>query len=942
MYALTRERHTSRDLDGPVRRSLPIGEYLLLAVIVCSAFALRYKFNFVDVHPNNYGSCDASEYLRNAGALLNLQSLPVDFWHNAWRTLTGSATPEQLAAVKTNLEPLKGLYISGPVFPLFLAASYAFSLTQFDMLTWGPPVFANCVISALTCLFIALTGSYAFNKQTGFLAGFIAALYPAFIINSGRLYSETFAAFLLSFILFLTVRNFGSESGVGTAFGTAIINGASAAALQFTRSAMVVVSVILIPITLFQQGIRKGVASLVGLLIGFAVIAAPWLVFQKLAFGTSSLVVDRVGHYNFFVGNNVDTLGWLSFPYPDGSGTNEKPMLQLAKESIAKGPFRWLKLLQDKPIRLFAFPWNDFRTSLGPLSFQSQVLIHQALLLLAAIGIGLGFAMGERKSADLGYERSTNRSRGSGAKMFILFVLFVHAAYLLFITIPRYNLTAIPELLIFSAAGITATARLMQARKGLLPASTIVMSAILLFLLVRLPFVSMLASLAGAERAGIGLALEHLLIVCVMLALTVSLWIGVNRLTAGDGGETRSKPGRFTAHFLVAALFALTLPLLGFPASAMGRWYEWQYRALYPQMKVEQAFNLPADYQKSMNGRQAYLMADFEGLSGLNGYKVTVNGKPVDSPAIPSIALSDDFARFQTVKDNEFMREGEWVFDVLSQSAGMRPDALRQWFLIPLPKDAVVPNGKVTVALEKVDGPALGRFFGTYPISGKTVSIPHPFLYSWEKAFYGVENDHGFSDTRYDFKIQSMAAQPIDKDLSPALGKQAGRFNLHLIGGPRNAFNDKIYTVEQTSPPPDSVQSLGAVHGKHLTLVPNHKVTLTLPENPAYSQNDFWLVRVKGKARATEADGILALKIRATTAAQGKTYVSPWAPSIDCGQSQWSSFDTAVPLQPGALGGALKQLTLEGQASSPVLVDDLTLEVLRAPQNPLHPGNIIY
>lgn len=944
VYALTRTRHTSRDFDEPTRRSLPVGEYLLLALIVGVAFALRYHFNFVELHPNNYGSCDASEYLRNAGALLNLQNIPVDFWHNAWRALTGSATPEQLAAVKADLEPLKGLYISGPVFPLFLAASYAFSFTQFDMLAWGPPVFANCILSALTCLFIALAGSHAFNKQTGFLAGTFAALYPAFIINSGRLYSETFAAFLLSFIIFVTVKNFGSESGVGSAFGTALINGASAAALQFTRSAMSVVSLMLVPITLFQQGIQKGIVALIGLLIGFAIIATPWLVFQKLAFGSASLIVDRVGHYNFFVGNNIDTLGWLSFPYPDGRGTNEKPIIQLAKESVARGPVRWLKLMQDKPLRLFSFPWNDFRTPLGPLTFQSQVLIHQALLLLAAIGIALGFAAGQRQTADSGYERSATRTRGNGAKMFILFVLLIHCAYLLFITVPRYNLTAIPELLIFSAAGITATAQLMQSRKGLLPASTIALSAILLYLLVRLPFVPMLAALAGAERAGIGLGIEHLLIVCALSALAISLWIGINRLTMADGGEIRSKPGKLIAHVVVIILFAIALPELGLPAAANGRWYEWQYKALYPQMKVVQTFKLPPDFQKNMIGRQTYLLADFEGLSGLNGYKVSVNGKTISAPAIPSIALCDDFTRFQTVKDNETMREGEWVFDVLSQSSGVRPSALRQWFLIPLPKQTPGSDGKLEVAIEKADGVALGRFFGTYPISNKTVSIPNPVLYSWEKAFYGVENDHGFSDPRYDFKITSMAAQSTDKDLSSMVGKQAGRFNLHLIGGPRNAFNDKIYTVEQTPPPPDTVQSLAQAHGNHMTLLANQKISLTLPAIPPYSPQDLWLLRIKGKAMMAPGNdgGTLSLHLKAATADKVKSYVSPWAPSIDCWQSGWSSFDSAAPLQPSALGSAVQQVTLEGQASAPMLLDNLTLEVMRAPQNPLHPGNIIY
>ena len=115
--------------------------------------------------------------------------------------------------------------------------------------------------------------------------------------------------------------------------------------------------------------------GLVGLAIGFACVALPWLAFQKVAFGDASLIVDRVGHYNFFVGNNTDTQGWLSVPYPDGRGIEEKPLHGISgEEAYQRNPSHWWSLLPvDKPLRLFQFPWNDYRTPIDRLGFKGQV-----------------------------------------------------------------------------------------------------------------------------------------------------------------------------------------------------------------------------------------------------------------------------------------------------------------------------------------------------------------------------------------------------------------------------------------------------------------------------------------------------------------------------------------------------------------------------------------
>ncbi len=160
-----------------------------------------------------------------------------------------------------------------------------------------------------------------------------------------------------------------------------------------------------------------------------------------------TLAVDRVGHYNLFVGTNTEIQGFLSYPYPDGRGIEEKSFPALLKEAFVRSPSRFIRLILDKPVRLLKCPWNDFRTPIGPFDYKAQIALHQAILLMAIIGILLAGVLspGQDKTAELG-GLDKNKVWGR-ATLFLVFAL--NLPYLAFITVPRYNLTAMPFLIIF-------------------------------------------------------------------------------------------------------------------------------------------------------------------------------------------------------------------------------------------------------------------------------------------------------------------------------------------------------------------------------------------------------------------------------------------------------------------------------------------------------------
>src|SRR5262249_49698203 len=141
-------------------------------------------------------------------------------------------------------------------------------------------------------------------------------------------------------------------------------------------------------------------------LAGMSILLVPWLVFEKAAYNKLSLTVDRVGHYNLFIGTNTATQGFLSYPYPDGRGIEEKSFATLIMQAAKRSASRFFKLVLDKPARLLKAPWNDFRCPIGPFEYKAQVALHEAILLLSIIGVLLSaFLMpggDERKSDDGG------------------------------------------------------------------------------------------------------------------------------------------------------------------------------------------------------------------------------------------------------------------------------------------------------------------------------------------------------------------------------------------------------------------------------------------------------------------------------------------------------------------------------------------------------------
>ena len=971
------------------------------------AFAIRAWFGLADGHSQIVFACDASEYLRDASGLEQLLGQPSAFWFDCVKLLTGQLPASGVAEVRQTLSCVSELKQAGPVFPIFLSASYLLVGMPVSASNWAVPVIAQSLLTSATCALVSIIGSHAWNRRVGLTAGILAAFYPGFIVNSARMYSESFSTFLLCLVVALLIPLLGRPEKFRP-----ILTGVSLAALQLSRSVMVLVTGLSLVIASFVSLRRRQLAPLVGTLAGLILMMAPWMVFQELCFGKSSFVVDRVGNYNLFIGTHTPSLGWLSYPYPDGRGIEKKKLPTLLLESARENPSKFFRLLLDKPVRLFKFHWNDFRTRIGPFDFHSQVIYHQALLVLAAIGFCLTCASGFRRAVsgracDTGgarrgesglfadSESSVDQSASRGIrsdlaslyrrrlansawlasesgrlKLLILVLLAMHAIYILFITVPRYNLTAIPFLILFAAAGCVGVSGGLSdfgvklgsqavGKKSAISAALLVLASVLLVVAVgdTQSFVPFILQLFTGLTADAAMVLD-----CMVRASAISLlFLAVYFFLARSGIE-RSTSSAVTIITLLAVL-----PFYSLPLRAHGRWYEWE-APLASRASIRQTIDLPAEAEAEIGKRSFYALIDCSDWQVMGGeLRLSVNGEPLSGSALPLSPFVQNLTDGKPMGGVRYL-ECEYIFDALMRASERTNADLRQWYVAPIPKAVLeesVANhhGRLELCLSPANDESVGSVYGAYARGRKSaVSIPSISLLSWEKAFYGVENQYGLTDSRYDLRLSSSMSEPSlvsnsgKSDLSSMPGRQTGQYNLRILAAP----------IKPSSFSPGGTEINGSLEPKKLASFEKFDsyragaagaLGVFLRTFPEFRHDSLWAVDVALEIEGSGSDrpepaATLPVEVRVVAASMtdnGKLvkYSSPWVPSKVNQTRRSRNVRFAVPFAPSILPGRLESIrvsarTAEAPVSGSQPIKSISASLLEIPNSPIGLGAEVF
>jgi hypothetical protein len=217
--------------------------------------------------------------------------------------------------------------------------------------------------------------------------------------------------------------------------------------------------------------------------------------------------------------------------------------------------------------------------------------------------------------------------------------------------------------------------------------------------------------------------------------------------------------------------------------------------------------------------------------------------------------------------------------------------------------------------------------YGAYPFSHNFSMIPSMFRFSWEKAFYGVENPNGLTDPEYDQKIEVNKKTLADKEIAvePVRNNSGSYIKLLIPTVPKlaNQGHDIIYVPSSTLKLADKEYNEADFSGKDLKLFFKSKDSLLTTSNSKNNKDTYWLIRLFGTLEGSnDAKTVLAPNIyfvdKPKSDNPGFTcFTTPWVPNFikpDCGFSTNPlKFDICFPILISAFLKTLDHIELNLQ-----------------------------
>ncbi len=365
------------------------------------------------------------------------------------------------------------LLIDGPVYPAYLAIIQCVigldpATSLFDAHTIQLSI-SNSLLDACACLLIYQMGRLAFDRTTGFIAGLMAAVYPAAILNTASCYSEPFSYFLIALwlplLLTCSLRHIGKVAQLSACLATGVCTGLVILAKPIFIALPPMVALVIFSSWLlawerrrpaglggrltsrpynqreFIRRIRKAVPCLVLVIVGALITVAPWVYFTGVVTGKPTLIVNRYPAFNLAMGNRLDSDGWRQYPMPPMSG-NIKDVLKDIQNDFAGAPADYAAMQIRKASRLWAGSWNNFATTFV-LSPEEQDCVQQWLLLSGLCG--LLFALSK-------FSLSTRQGKSA---IVLAVVALLHCIYIAFEPQSRYAYSAMPCVITLAAFAIS-------------------------------------------------------------------------------------------------------------------------------------------------------------------------------------------------------------------------------------------------------------------------------------------------------------------------------------------------------------------------------------------------------------------------------------------------------------------------------------------------------
>lgn len=817
--------------------------------------------------------------------------------------LAGCPEPSRLALI-TSMSGLSDIVKTGPVLPAMLSTVYSIVHKPVVSAQWATAAWLMIFTTAFTVVPVWFWARKLSGVGAARIAALLTILYAGFGVNAGRVLSElpgvsVSITALLAFTLVLLLTSKERTSGLPGASNReqrrkhkrrdflALVSMSIAAGLligvmMLARPTLLPVPVILLLCTWLAGHLNrlKGLikpTAVIGIAAGILVIFAPWIICKFVLTGTASVMVERYGPYNLCAGLDLRTDGWDALPSQFVSHPNRfkltmsEVLKQIAREAREQ-PAAFTQMLLRKPNRLIDSPWNDFQIPYLGIPWLLQRALHHFILLSGTLGIIMMLGDGWKKK---------NLLLVASSLVLGSFVCY-HLISCIFITMSRYFVTAVPELIVPSAFFISQ----LWSKKRALFAFLALVFAPLLSLAINYLLVPGYGRLSDIS-SDFGVAqTAWILAFTLTAALAFSLLYPATQVITSLRGK------------LAAVILAAPVSLICLIATSNQIMCSEAVLKLgaIDRKVLKSTVSVPA----GSDCNQWYLIIDANDASTreperqirplLQGVKLNLNGRELDANWLPLLVL--DSAR----------REEIMYLTAFAYSANKRASDFRQWIACSLPRENIKDgqDNVIELSLKDDDGKHPKVFADFCESSGERIHTLSLSEFSWSKGFFADAPGEMRLDS---FPVKNEKGKTRQDAMRVAGATSKLKARMFLLG-----IHNKHLPQLYLSPPeifkaPDI--NIGA-HEKQIYGSWEVDLEKNMSDNgnigAAAASGRSVRVRVSGEIRSNDqrADGSVALieKYESTDGKNEYTEFAPLAPQRLPAERNWTRFEFEDLIKP--------------------------------------------
>ncbi len=632
------------------------------------------------------------------------------------------------------------LFLSGPVLPAYLAIIF---LTDFGN-DFAAVRTANAILDSLCMLLLMLVAVRLTGKRAAILAGILYLIYLPFILLTGMVSPEPITILLILLTLYAILLWYDKQKPkyiylTGLALGLLVLTKPTAVLLFIPFGAGFIYD--------NRKDIRKLIKPLIKAALPFLLMTVPWFIITSIYFDRPAIRDPEYSTSNLRSSSSIVHEGYdLDYVNPDF-------WLAPLSHTIINNPLEYGRLLLKKFSRLWSRPFNEMNLTFV-MNQTISTVVHFVIVITGLFGVFYIF-IDSRK----------------GMIFLLLIPLYYTIIHIIFHSLARYNLDAMPIIMVASSLVII---KIYDFSHEMLKSADIreVIVEIILFLagggfILFFPYWPVITLLGGRAGATV------LVIIKTIIFLTIAYYL--YKILSGKIGINKS----LKVISIPVILLTLLILVLGV---ATDNWAEWKCRLINRGQAA---------------GVRIYFPENFRIQPG-DLCRVVIDMVANHNRKTPFLFMTNDQTApfyFDRSPVSDFYYH-KTTYNVFQLIYGIGMEDMRNWRSIPLNSQTVNQlldkfgylDFKIQSSNSVSNGNSFIDIFGYYPSgSPDEANVPSMSYYATSIERFVEKGDPRIwmnyplsSDSVISYYIDGMDGQRNLDDLSPSAGRQYGRYGIFL------------------------------------------------------------------------------------------------------------------------------------------------------------------